>query len=163
LYGLAETSNISHMEYQKALVTVARTYATYHWERATKYKNEYFTISSYSWDQVYNGQGHADRAPRIVQAVDDTRGIIVTYEGDVAVTPYFSHSDGRTRSWSEVWGGDVPWCQSVEVPTDVGRALWGHGVGLSAYGALAMANDGSTFEEILKYFYQGIDLNVHWE
>jgi hypothetical protein len=163
LYGLAETSNISHEEYQKALVTVARTYATYHWERATKYKHEYFHMSSYSWDQVYNGEGHEERSPRIVEAVEDTRGITVTYDGATAITPYFSRSDGRTRDWSEVWGGSVPWCQSVEVPGDVGRTLWGHGVGLSATGALSMANDGSTFQEILSHFYQGIELNIHWE
>jgi hypothetical protein len=163
LYGLAETSNISHSEYQKALVTVARTYATYHWERATKYKNEYFHMSSYSWDQVYNGEGHEERSPRIVEAVENTRGVTVTYEGATAITPYFSRSDGRTRDWSDVWGGTVPWCQSVEVPGDVGKTLWGHGVGLSASGALSMANDGSTYQEILTHFYQGIDLAKRWE
>lgn len=35
---------------------------------------------------------------------------------------------------------------------------WGHGVGLSQTGAVGMAVKGATFEEILKHYYQGIDL-----
>ena len=33
---------------------------------------------------------------------------------------------------------------------------WGHGVGMSQYGAYAMAADGSTASEILKYYYTGV-------
>ncbi|HCT35546.1 MAG TPA: hypothetical protein DF292_00715, partial [Firmicutes bacterium] len=33
---------------------------------------------------------------------------------------------------------------------------WGHGVGMSQWGAMAMAERGHTFDEILKYYYQGI-------
>jgi stage II sporulation protein D len=35
---------------------------------------------------------------------------------------------------------------------------WGHGVGLSQTGAVGMAEKGATFEEILKHYYQGIDI-----
>jgi stage II sporulation protein D len=35
---------------------------------------------------------------------------------------------------------------------------WGHGVGLSQTGAMGMAVKGYTFDEILKHYYQGIDL-----
>ena len=35
---------------------------------------------------------------------------------------------------------------------------YGHGVGMSQYGALAMAKKGYTYDEILKYYYQGIDI-----
>jgi stage II sporulation protein D len=44
------------------------------------------------------------------------------------------------------------------VPWDQGKTLWGHGVGLSATGALGAANDGWTYDRILKYFYTGIEL-----
>lgn len=163
LRGLAETSNVSPIEYQKALITSARTYVYYHFTHATKYAKEYFHISSYSWDQVYNGYGQEVRAPKITQAAEETRGRVVTYDGDLAITPYFSRSDGRTRDWSEVWGGSVPWAKSVPVPCDAGKTLWGHGVGLSASGALCMANDGMLWDEILKYFFTGIELNKAWE
>lgn len=35
---------------------------------------------------------------------------------------------------------------------------WGHGVGLSQTGAVGMATKGYTYEQILKHFYQGIEL-----
>jgi hypothetical protein len=163
LRGLAETSDVSPMEYQKSLITAARTYAYYHYTRGTKYEREYFHISSYSWDQVYNGYGQETRAPKITKAVEATRGMIVTYGEEIAITPYFSRSDGYTRDWATVWGGDVAWAKSVKVPCDEGRTLWGHGVGMSASGALCMANAGDDWETILKHFYTGIDLTQKWD
>lgn len=35
---------------------------------------------------------------------------------------------------------------------------WGHGVGLSQYGAYGASRDGWTHEEIIQHFYQGSDL-----
>lgn len=162
LKGLAETSNVSHMEFQKALITAARTYGFYHWSHATKHAKEYFHVDAYA-DQVYKGYGQELRTPRLSQAIDDTRGQIVTYDGETAITAYFSRSDGRTRDWSEVWGGSVPWSKSVAVPCDEGKVLWGHGVGMSASGALCMANDGKLWDEIVKYFYTGVDIEQRWE
>lgn len=161
LRGLAETSNISHMEFQKALMTAARTYAFYHWTRATKHAKEYFHVDAYA-DQVYKGYGQETRTPRVTTAIADTRGEIVTYDGEIAITAYFSRSDGRTRDWSEVWGGEVPWSKSVAVPCDEGKTLWGHGVGMSASGALCMANNGELYDAILKHFYTGIALATRW-
>lgn len=161
LHGLAETSNISPMEYQKALVTAARTYALYHWERGTKHGKEFFHVDAYA-DQVYKGFGQEQRVPRVVQAVDETRGQIVTYENKTAITPYYSRSDGRTRAWSEVWYGSVPWLPSVPTPCDQGKVLWGHGVGLSASAALCMANQGMGWKDILSYFYVGTQLQARW-
>ena len=38
---------------------------------------------------------------------------------------------------------------------------FGHGVGMSQYGALGMANEGYKYDEILKYYYQGISINKY--
>lgn len=35
---------------------------------------------------------------------------------------------------------------------------FGHGVGMSQYGALAMAKNGKTYDEILKHYYQGVEI-----
>ena len=35
---------------------------------------------------------------------------------------------------------------------------WGHGVGMSQYGALGYANDGWTYDQILAHFYVGAEL-----
>lgn len=162
LRGLAETSNISPAEFQKTLITAARTYAFYHWSRATKHKSEFFHVDAWL-DQVYKGYGQELRTPNLTAAVNATRGRIVTYQGETAITPYFSRSDGHTRNWSDVWYGDVPWAKSVLVPCDDGKTLWGHGVGMSASGALCMANQGQMYDEILRYFYTGIDVVKKWE
>jgi peptidoglycan hydrolase-like amidase len=159
LRGIAETSNVSPLEYQKALLTAARTYAMYHVNRGTKHADEYYHVDAHL-DQVYRGFGQEDRSPNIVSGVTNTRGQVVTYDGKLAITPYFSRSDGRTRDWTEVWGGSgYPWLKAVDVPWDAGQTLWGHGVGLSARGALYMASkDNATYDQILKHFYTGIEL-----
>jgi hypothetical protein len=163
LKGLGETSNISHLEFQKTLITVARTYALYHWERYTKHDEEYFHVTAYADDQVYRGYGQEKRSPRIVQSAEDTRGVVVTYDGKTAITPYFSRSDGRTRDWGEVWYGDVAWLKGVPAPCDKGKTLWGHGVGLSASEALCQANNGKEWKDILHHFYTGVDLTKRWK
>ncbi|MBD3360053.1 MAG: hypothetical protein GF365_05105 [Candidatus Buchananbacteria bacterium] len=159
LKGLAESSNSSPLEYQKALITAARTYAMHHYNRGTKHADEYFTIDA-RYDQVYKGYGSQTRLPKVSQAVEATKGQVVTYNNKIAITPYFSHSDGRTRSWSEVWGGDIAWCRGVQEPAGYDKTtLYGHGVGMSAYGAIVLAADHAyNFEEILKYYYTGIKL-----
>ncbi len=163
LRGLAETSNVSHLEFQKTLITVARTYALYHWERYTKHDEEYFHMNAYADDQVYRGYGQEIRTPRLTSSVEATEGVVVTYDGETAITPYFSRSDGRTRDWGEVWYGEVPWLVGVPAPCDKGKTLWGHGVGMSASEALCQANNGKEWKEILKYFYTGIDLTKRWK
>ena len=35
---------------------------------------------------------------------------------------------------------------------------WGHGVGMSQYGALGFANEGWTYDQILAHFYTGAEL-----
>ncbi len=35
---------------------------------------------------------------------------------------------------------------------------YGHGVGMSQYGALALSNKGYTYDKILKYYYQGVEI-----
>lgn len=162
LRGLAETSNSSPMEYQKAIITAARSYAYYIKNYDGKHAAEGYHVDAYR-DQVYWGYGQEERNPRITEAVEETRGHIVTYNDTVAITSYFSRSDGRTRNWSEVWGRSVPYAVSVAVPCDEGETLWGHGVGMSASGAICMANDGKTWEEILTYFYTGVEIQYEWK
>ncbi|MBU1029445.1 hypothetical protein KKE28_04550 [Patescibacteria group bacterium] len=156
--GLAETSNGSPQEYQRALVTAARTYALYVISIGGKHKSEYHDVNTTAGDQVYKGYASELVRPNVVQATEATRGSVVTYGGQLVVTPYFSRSDGRTRSWSEVWGGSKPWCTSVPTPYDQGKTLWGHGVGMSASDALGRAAAGTSWTEILRYYYTGTEI-----
>ncbi len=158
LRGVAEASNDESEDYLKALIIAERTYAQYHITTGTKHATENYTIDA-TYDQAYRGYNLELRSPNITECVGDTAGLMVTYDDEVVVTPYYSHSDGRTRSWEEVWsGGPYPWLQSVPDPASKGLDMLGHGVGMSALGAREMAEDGNSYEEILKYFYTGIEL-----
>ena len=161
IHGLAETSNSSHHEYQKALVTAARTYAQYVLYIGGKHRSEYHDLVTNGNDQVYKGYLSELLRPNVVRAGDETRGMVVTYDGELVVTPYFSRSDGRTRSWSEVWYGSKPWLVSRPAPYDAreGFELWGHGVGMSAMDAYYRAGDGWSWDNILKYYYSGVNIN----
>ncbi len=161
LRGLAETSNGSPYEYQKALITAARTYALFVKAIGGKHQSEYFDLNTTGNDQVYKGYSSELIRPNVVRAAQETRGQVVTYGGEIVVTPYFSSSDGRTRAWTEVWGGSAsahPWLVSRPAPYDQGEPLSGHGVGLSANDAIGRANAGAAWTDILKYYYTGIDL-----
>jgi peptidoglycan hydrolase-like amidase len=158
LRGIAEAGNDNPDEYLKAMSIAERTYAMYHVQRQTKHANENYTVDA-TYDQVYRGYGFEIRAPHIVEMVEATAGQIVTYNGDLAITPYYSHSDGRTRSWEEVWsGGPYPWLVSVTDLPCQGMMLLGHGVGLSALGARSMAVDGSIANQILAHYYTGTSI-----
>jgi hypothetical protein len=161
LRGLAEAGESSPVEMQKAVITAARSYAHYYLVNGSKHEEEYYDIDS-ARDQVYWGQGQESRTPRLTAAVEDTRGNVVLYNNMPAMTTYFSRSSGRTLSWKEAWGRDVPYALSVVVPCDAGKTLLGHGIGMSLSGAICMANDGQTFDSILKYFYNGIELKRVW-
>lgn len=159
LRGLAETSNASPYEYQKALVTAARSYALFVKSIGGKHKREFHDLNATAGDQVYKGYVSETVRPNVVRAVEETRGMSVRYNGEMVVTPYFSRSDGRTRAWSEVWGGSPhPWLVSVPTPHDAGKTLWGHGVGLAASDAVGRARDGETWQDILRYYYRGTQI-----
>ncbi|MFA5133391.1 MAG: SpoIID/LytB domain-containing protein [Patescibacteria group bacterium] len=160
LWGIAETSNISPLDYIKSIIVASRSYALYHYLNPYKY-NGYFTLRATTADQLYRGYNSEIRSSRVVQAVNETKGQAVTYQKDVVVTPYFGHSDGKTRSWASVFGGaNKPWLIPVATPYDSGMEMFGHGVGMSANDAYGHAKtDGWDYTKILKYYYNGIEVS----
>ncbi|MFZ5364672.1 MAG: SpoIID/LytB domain-containing protein [Patescibacteria group bacterium] len=162
LKGISETSNGSPLEYLKTMTIAARTYAYYHYNKGTKHADEYFDVDS-KYDQVYKGYTATIIWKDLKIAVEQTNGIIATYEGRPIVAAYFSRSDGRTRSFKEVWGNDVPYLVSVPCPYSQGKELWGHGVGIDASDAYHRADKGgAAYDEILKHYYTGISLEKMW-
>ncbi|PJE75955.1 hypothetical protein COV04_02270 [Candidatus Uhrbacteria bacterium CG10_big_fil_rev_8_21_14_0_10_48_11] len=154
LRGLAESSNAAEPEYQKALITAARSYALYHHDASTKHLARHFDVVATVSDQYYRGYESEKRLPAVSTAVDATRGQVVTYNGSVVVTPYSASTDGTTRSWEDVWGGTPkPWLVRKPVPEDVGRQRFGHGVGMSQLAANDMAKKGKNYLDILTFFY----------
>jgi len=89
-----------HPESIKAQAVVARTYALYQKENR---KDNSHHMEATTIDQVYGGARNEDE--RTNKAVEDTRGIVLTYEGKLAKAFYYSISGGITEDASNVWGG----------------------------------------------------------
>jgi hypothetical protein len=166
LKGIAEQSNTTNATHLRTMAIAERTYAQYNIDHSTKHTNEHYDLNNTSGDQVYKGYGFEIRSPNVAAAVNDTKGKMITYGGQVIVAPYFSRSDGRTRSWTEVWGGstsDHPYAISVDDHwSEPSSACSGHCVGLSAYGANTQALEGKTYEQILKYYFTGVAITDYY-
>ncbi|MEC2073473.1 stage II sporulation protein D [Alkalihalophilus marmarensis] len=174
---------------------------------------------------------------RIKEAVLQTQGQVLTYDGEPITAAFFSTSNGFTENSEDYWPNPIPYLRSVESPwderspeftsekvftkaeveqklgvslpsdgtvgsitarTDGGRVAtvsvggkefsgreirdklelnssdfdwqrqgdqvviktrgWGHGVGMSQYGADGMAKEGKNYEEIVHHYYQGVSI-----
>ncbi len=158
--GVAETSNDSALEYMLAQTIAERSYAYYKRTYARAGKKAIFDVVPTTADQLYLGYAAEIASPRVAFAAYATAGQLVTYKGAPVVTPYFSRTDGRTRSWTEVWGGAAkPWLVSVPAVHDVGKVKAGHGVGMSGADASRRAQlDKWKYDQILRYYYSGTEV-----
>ena len=149
--GIAETDNLSNVEYIKAVLVAARSYAYYAINHGTAKDQRTFDVYATTYDQLYLGYNSEVIMPNVVRAAIDTYGQMVTYQSEVVTTPYFGHSDGSTRTWGEVWGGaEKPWLKRVEAKYDNGLSMYGHGVGMSNRDASFRAvKDGWNYKQIL--------------
>ena len=224
------------LEALKAQAVAARTYTLRRMEGGGVLSDDPAVCQAYfppeQAEEKYGDQAE-DCLARIRQAVSETDGQVMTYEGALIAATYFSCSGGKTESAQAVWGSEVPYLISVESPgeeearsyestvtlelpdfletleitqpgveeityTEGGgvetmvldgktfsgvemRALlglrstnftmeisenqvtfhvlgYGHRVGLSQYGAKAMAEAGHDYLEILTWYYSGAEL-----
>ena len=67
------------------------------------------------WGEV-NGERYWEK---IKSAVDDTKGMVLTYDGELAMYPlYFTVSSGKTESAEELGMGKIPYLKSVDSSGD---------------------------------------------
>jgi len=198
------------------------------------------TNQVYVTDEVLKqkwGKNYDTYIDKLNTAINDTKGIYVSYNDDIALTLFFSTSTGKTENNKEIFGADLPYLQSVDSSfekevspnykidytftkndfcnklniacenininvlstTSTGRILsininnttftgkdimnnlglknnyfeisvsdkvyittygYGHGVGMSQYGALAMALNGYNYKQILNYYYKDTTLKT---
>ena len=90
----------------KAQAIIARTYALYSLGR---HKGEGFDLCSSRHCQVYLGYEYEKE--RLNKAVEDTRGIIITYNDKPAFTPFHSSCGGVTED-GRLWGMTLPYLKS---------------------------------------------------
>jgi SpoIID/LytB domain protein len=160
--GMGENSNAAPIEYLKSQAVAQRTYAYFTQQNTGKHDTRNFDVVATTGDQLYLGANNEPLMSNFLNAVAATRGVMVTYNNEVVITPYFGNSDGRTRSWSEVWGGNKPWLVSVPATYDArdGKKLFGHGVGMSQRDAAYRADEeGVDWVTLLKYYYTGTEVH----
>jgi hypothetical protein len=167
MLGLAEVPDSEHIEKAKTIVVAARSYAYYYSNghgKGLKYKGKpYHLNDSPDSSQKYLGYGFEERSSLNKKAVLETTGETITWFGYDVVIPYFSESDGRTRTATEVWGWSrfkAPYLTSVDDSYCKGGngKLYGHGVGISGCGASAMAERGFGYDEIINYYLKGVKI-----
>ena len=184
------------------------------------------------------GADYQWKMERITKAVNETKGKIITYNGEPITASFFSTSNGFTENSEDYWQNSFPYLRSVKSPWDknspkfiatkriplkefeqklgvnlsgsgiagtiiertegnrvakvqisgkqwTGREIretlglnssdftwkqkgnfieittkgWGHGVGMSQYGAHGMAQQGKTVKEIITHYYRGTSIS----
>ncbi|MCF6465911.1 SpoIID/LytB domain-containing protein [Clostridium sp. Cult2] len=111
LYGVVprEMPTSFEMEALKAQAIAARTYAL---KNINKHNNEGYDLCDTTHCQVYGGMdGEQEKTNR---AVDETKGMIITYNGDVIDALYHANSGGLTEGSLEAWGNNHPYLISVD-------------------------------------------------
>lgn len=239
------------MEALRAQAAAERSYVYYQLAAGRKdahpdadFCTDHTCCSAYLSETAAREKWGGDFAPwntRVEQAVSDTDGQVVLYNGQPILAVFHSSSAGRTAAAGDVWSGDLPYLVSVDSPegeetvpnyystvtftaseakekllaahpelklsgtpdrwfgaaaengsgrvetvsvggTDIeGTKLrrifglrsacftvaadsesvtfrvtgYGHGVGMSQYGANQLAREGKTWQEILEWYYTG--------
>ncbi|WLR50695.1 stage II sporulation protein D [Bacillus tianshenii] len=184
------------------------------------------------------GADYEWKMERIHEAIEATKGKVITYKGQPITASFFSTSNGYTENSEDYWQNPFPYLRSVESPWDktspkftatkvfpvkefekklgvqlgsnqaVGNVIertegkriakvsingevfsgrdvrtkldlnssdfslsrsgdrivvttrgWGHGVGMSQYGANGMASEGKEVQEIIAHYYQGTNIS----
>lgn len=112
------------MEALKTQAVAARTFAMLHMNRYSDYG---FNLCTTTTCQVYGG--YSVERNTCTNAVEQTRGQVLTYQGAPAQVYYFATSGGHTADVRNVWGGTgLPYLQGVEDPYEdievAMRGIW---------------------------------------
>ena len=92
----------------EAQAIAARTYAL---ANLGRYRIQGFDLLATPASQVYNGV--TQEADSVIEAVNGTRGMILTFDGKPAGAFYYDNSGGYTESGAFVWGTDRPYLQAL--------------------------------------------------
>ena len=113
---LGEMPGSFALEAKKAQAVVARTYAL-RVAAGNRHAGAVCTDSGccQSYRDMEN-MGDTEAVAQAREAVEQTEGMVLTYQGKLIDATYFSCSGGMTENAVAVWGSDIPYLQSVESP-----------------------------------------------
>ncbi len=111
----SEVSSAWHPEMLKVQAVAARTYALYN--KMLSAARDYDVMATIQ-DQVYRGRTGVDH--RVEEAVESTRGIVVTHQQAPIYAAFSSTAAGPTEDAVNVWANkDLPYLKGVECPFDL--------------------------------------------
>lgn len=110
----SEVNSAWHPEMLKVQAVAARTYALY--QHMLSASRDYDVAASIQ-DQVYRGRHGLDA--RVEQAVESTRGLVITYQGAPIYAAFSSTAAGITEDAMVAWSKDLPYLKGVECPFDL--------------------------------------------
>ncbi|MDR1615744.1 MAG: stage II sporulation protein D, partial [Syntrophomonadaceae bacterium] len=129
----AEMPSLFEEEALKAQAVCARTYALRKFLDGAKYSggadlsDNPNDCQAYIDEKTFN-QRHSDKSKllysKIITAVQETRGIIITYQGEPIDALYHSTCGGKTESAGQVWGKDIPYLRGVKCDYCKGSAYY---------------------------------------
>ncbi len=133
-YGVLAAEMPVHwpMEALKSQAVIVRTLGLYRKRNFRLHRKYGYDVCDEQHCQVYTGVGV--ESDKVRTAVDETRGIIVTYQGNPIHGVFSSNCGGRTQSGGQAGWGDVAYWKSV---SDASEALpstpWGLSEWLKKY------------------------------
>lgn len=143
----AEIGRGAPLEAMKAQAVASRTYALRH---IIADRSKSYDVTDTSSNQVYKPEKITAQSD---EAICATAGLVMVYNGAPIGAWFSSSNGGRIKAAHEKWGGKaLPYSVSKDDPWDK-HGGGGHGVGMSQYGAMAMAEAGKTYAEILCFYY----------
>ena len=92
----------------KAQAVAARSYAMYKQKRS---RNQLYDLYSTTASQVYKGV--SSETPSTLEAVNSTKGQVLTYGGEVILAVFHSSSGGYTENVEDVWTRPLPYLRGV--------------------------------------------------
>jgi len=122
LYGVVPSEMPSSwpLEALKTQAIAARTYALSHLGQFT---SDGFDIMPTTASQVYGGV--EEETPVTNQAVNETRGKVITHNSKLISAYYSSGAGGITESGLDAWGSNIPYLKSVrDFDQDSPRYAW---------------------------------------
>lgn len=156
LWGLAEEPSTEPDEKKHAIHILARSYALVYSGPRRKFKTVNYDLEDdprssqfylgYDWERYHGDQK---------KLVAKTTGKVITHNSKAVIGPYFTQSGGESSS---AWKRQYPWTRAQKLPYDEGLEPKGHGIGFSGNTARELAKRGQTYEQLLHYFFDGIEI-----
>lgn len=163
LKGIVESNDTETLEKNKVMALISKNYALFYLASGNIHPSipqgaSFQAIDSPEMFQKYVGEGAEKTLIKWYQAIEETKNLMVMYEWFLPILPYFSCSAGWTLSAEEKrWWKDTPYLKSVFDFSSC-KDFNGHWVGLAGQGAEYFAKQWMKAEEILDWYYDGIEV-----